>query len=122
MRLGYQTENQIEDAVLCADQGDIRIQKVERIPAEYVMTKNNVVCPSANKNHHVVDLNEVDVYAKPGTDRKVYVRLKGASATVTHLRSEHGHKPIRVNGGVDSVYRILRQVDFWEGLSRLRAD
>ena len=122
MRLGYQTMNEIEDAVLCADQGDIRIQKVESIPKEYALTNNNVVCPSANKNHHTVNLDEVEVYAKPGVDRKVYIKLKTPSATVTHLRAEHGHKPIRFNGGVGAVYRVLRQVDFWEGLLRLRAD
>ena len=114
--------NEVETAVLCADQGDIRIQKVNNVPKGYILTDNNIVCPSANKHHHTVDLNEVEVYAKPGTDRKVYIKLKGEGATVSHGRKEHGHKPIRFTGGAGSVYRILRQVDFWEGIRRLRAD
>jgi len=121
--IGNQTDQQVIDVDNWGEQGDLRIVRCKRIPDKFqTQTDDVIVAHSETGHHHVVDLNEVDVFHHPENERKKYIRLKGESANVIHMRDHRTHKTQRVVGKPGDVFKLIRQVDFWKEQQRIRAD
>lgn len=96
-----------------AAQGDILLTKIDSLPdglkAFGSEDGHYIVAHSETGHHHVLSIDDVDVFQAAIDDFVLYVVAK-KDTVLRHMRSFDTHEPLKLDGG--SIYRINRQREY----------
>ncbi|MCP5017251.1 MAG: hypothetical protein GY938_18585 [Ketobacter sp.] len=95
-----------------AAQGDILIQRIDKLPDGAVKQKpqnnNYIIAHSETGHHHTISSSHVDFFHS-ANDPMVMFLVVNKPSTLIHNRSFDTHRPLRIDKG---VFEIRRQREY----------
>ena len=94
----------------CGAQGDVRFDRVEKLPEGLVRREGNIVTHSETGHHHTAHGPELAIYDDPTSDGLIAYMVATGPIEVMHHRPTDTHETLRLLWDEPEVGEVIWQI------------